>query len=302
MNINTAQAINLNKADGTLMNNAEIKAYNEKLEDLTEIMEAVADYSSDIDNALYCYYYTENSELFYQVIAYYKEEYEDDHDYALFSEEEQKIFKAYINHEKYEGVTDKYDLDFTELVDENGKFFGVRSYFYKSIGYLSEDDAEDMEDAWKANYLSYSLVDEDELETWQWVLIGIAIGVGSLGIIAGITIPLVLHYRKQKHIESEAEEATPQPQRKKYKVDMDYDEDIDVYATDEPKEEETSVDESVEEVATPEEASEVIDNDEAEAPVEDEVVPETITETAEEQPVSEDVQENNSDPDEETQE
>ncbi len=237
--LNNAQVVSLtSKTSGKVMDNKEIKEYNELLVEVEEARYEASSFSDKTGNALYHYYYTGDKELIKTVIAEYKENNKQEHDEGLFSKAEQDYYKAYVENKKYAEGT-KNEVDFTTLLylkdddgnvitDANGNktYYGLRSYFYNTIGILSEEEQEDLVEVWKAAYLSSPMETEEEgLEAWQWALIGVAIGVGVIGIACGITIPLVIRNKKKNGGNA--------PKRKKYVVDMTDDESIDVYATEE---------------------------------------------------------------------
>lgn len=247
------EGVEVNSAEqgDSVMTNAEIEVFNDMLDTVSDVLSDATSFSSRAGNAVYYYYYTGDTDLFWTVIEEWIDDYEDDGygPYSVFSEREQDYFTAYYNCDDYV-VNTVTTAEFTKacfLLDEDEEvwydsegetvYFGVRSYFYTRLGswdedsdYFAwdEDEYEDLIDAWRINYLESYEVD-DSLETWVWVLIGIAIGVGVVGIACGITIPLVIHYRRKRRLE-EGEE--PQVKRKKYDVNMEADEDIDVYAFD----------------------------------------------------------------------
>ena len=243
MALNNAQLVSIRKDSG-VMNNKEIKEYNELLKETETALVAAADLSDSLSNALYHYYYTGDGELFGTVI---KETAEKDGygEYSLFSAEEQKYFNAYVTKQKYENG--KISVDFSGLlITDDGEYYGLRSYFYHTIGVLSEDEQENLTKIWEQTYLSAPAEEEtDGLPAWAWALIGIGIGVGVIGIACAIVIPVVLRNKKKK-----AEENAPK--RKKYTVDMTYDETIDVYADGKAEDSET---ESPAEESSAEEAS-----------------------------------------------
>ncbi len=237
--LNTACVSSLANDDGDMMTNSEIEAYNDLLDEVSDALSDASAFSTNIGNFIYYYYYTGDSQMFWTVIDEYIDEDDEIYgQYSIFSRDEQNYYTAYVNCTDY--TKGKLTAEFSTLLflkDEDGEpitnedgekiYFGLRSYFYNTIGVLDEDEEEELEDAWRANYLSALPLDDDSLEAWAWALIGVGIGVGVIGIACGITVPLVLRRRKLRA----AEEGTSGP-RKKYKVDMTYDEDIDVYADD----------------------------------------------------------------------
>ncbi|MBQ9081453.1 MAG: hypothetical protein IJY26_02310 [Clostridia bacterium] len=255
---NLAHVISLETSDGEVMDNKEIKEYNEKLKNVQNALSNATKFSSKTGNAVFYYYSTGDKELFQTVIDEAVEEGKGE--YSIFSEKEQAYFDAYVNKKSFsEG---KISEDFSKLlVAEDGTYYGLRSYFYHVIGVLSEEEQEILNEDWRGTYLSKPIIEdvEEGLPTWAWVLIGIAIGVGVVGVGCGVAALVVL--RRRKNNSAEQENA---PKRKKYAVDMAYDENIDVYATEETPAEETPAEESAPEAPVEEVAEET-----PEAPVEE---------------------------------
>lgn len=214
-----AHVTSLADSNGKIRTNAEQQVENEKLNKLNTTLAQVSSGMSNANNLIQYYYFTkrEPEDLFAAVLKYYEDE-----GYTStykFSQKEQDCYAAYIAGQDY-NVDSRTTYKFSEI-----KEYNTRDYFYHRIGLITEDEQEEIDNAWTVNYLQ-GVVEEESLETWQWVLIGIAIGVGAIGVICAITIPLVLHFRKKRKIED-----APVEKRKKYNVDMTYDESIDVYDT-----------------------------------------------------------------------
>lgn len=241
LTLNLPQVTSLANAEGDMMNNAELQAYNDLLAEAEDALADASAFDTKAGNLLYYYFHTGDGEMMQTIIDEYIEEDEEVYGtYSVFSKDVQDYFNAYVNRSEYTNKNSNLSVDFSELLalkDENGTpiededgnytYYDTRSYFYHTIGILSEDEEEELMDAWRANYLS-ALVETDEgLPAWAWALIGIAIGVGVIGVACAIVVPVVLHRRKKN-----AENGTSSS-RKKYKVDMTYDESIDVYAPEE---------------------------------------------------------------------
>ena len=224
-----------------MMNNAELQAYNDLFAEAEDALADASAFDTKAGNLLYYYFHTGDGGMMQTIIDEYIEEDEEVYGtYSVFSKDVQDYFNAYVNRSEYTNKNSNLSVDFSELLalkDENGTpiededgnytYYDTRSYFYHTIGVLSEDEEEELMDAWRANYLS-ALVETDEgLPAWAWALIGIAIGVGVIGLACAIAVPVVLHRRKKN-----AGNGTSSS-RKKYKVDMTYDESIDVYAPEE---------------------------------------------------------------------
>ncbi len=236
LTLNTAQVTSLADAEGKMMDNAQVQAYNDRLADVNEALADATSFDAKAGNLLFYYYHTGDGTAMKSVIDEYIEEDEDAYgQYSIFSKEVQAYFNAYVNRTAYTNKNSNLSVDFSTLLavkDENDEpvadadgvytYYDTRDYFYQTFGVLSEDEDETLTDAWRANYLSAFVDDDDDgLPVWAWVLIGIAIGVGVIGAACAVIVPVLLHRKKT------AQSGTAS--RRKYKVDMTYDESIDVY-------------------------------------------------------------------------
>lgn len=179
--------------------------------------------------------------------------------------------KAAINYYYRTGKTTAYDAvkklydttqqgivaDFIKQVEE-GKL-KLEGTVISMVGKMTAADKQAIEEEWVATLKSEPVTDEEEggLETWAIVLII----VGSVLVVAaGVTIPLVIVYRKKKAKKAE-EDATVNAYKRK--IDTTDDKSIDVYA-----DETETVEENAEEGA-----------EQAQETTETESVEETPTET-----------------------
>ncbi len=242
---NYVTAVNIKNADGTLKNNAELKAFNDKYEEIMGSKGLVQTLSSN-----------GNSKLSALISYYFKSgetaAYDDNLDEAtengrsdtyLFTDAEKKAFKAFT-----EGKGDTSDdaLFGADDYKDGDKSYRTYSYFATRIGKVNEADEEAIALAWR-NSIQRDVAPEEEpakgLAGWKIALIAIAC-VLVAGGCAGAAVYLELRKRK-------AAEA-PAPARRK--VDTTDDRSIDVYS-DEP-EEVTEPAEVPTETAEPAEASE----------------------------------------------
>ncbi len=273
--------VDLTNADGSLMNNVELSSFNDMYEEIVGdegyLVTLSEDYSN-LSNAVKYYFYMGQDELFYKDTDDYSFSsgyltYETSLFYTniqdavdegkkttyLYSEEEQDLFKAYV-----EGTGDSADF-----VDGDGVSYRTRSYFVKRIGAMSSDDRDAYESYW-STYLQYYSVTEEEtvIPSWGWALIGVGIGVVVIAI--GLSVFFVLRAKKRRE-EGYEEEDEPMY------VDTTDDKDVDVYAENkEPEEDdgvlqfpaagETSEAGDAEEPTESDEGSDVGDEDSAEEP------------------------------------
>ena len=105
----------------------------------------------------------------------------------------------------------------------------LESTVISMVGKMTEADKEAIDEEWVATLKSETVTEEDEggLEAWAIVLIV----VGSVLVVAaGVTVPLVIVYRKKKAKKAE-DEATVNAYKRK--IDTTDDKSIDVYADEE---------------------------------------------------------------------
>ncbi len=220
---NYIACVDLNGADGKLMDNTEIEALNDKYESIMGgddtdgyLTELTNDDRGLLSTALKYYFYTGETEQFDKNIqeaidAGKKPTY-------LYSKQDQDDFKAFTSGEG----------DAMKFVDENGVSYFSRSYFIKPLGVKNEADTEAIADYWTTALANYAQEEPTEtLPTWAWVLIGVGIGVLVVGI--GLAVFFVLRARKNRFADEEEEE--------KMFVDTTDDRSVDVYADEESAEE-----------------------------------------------------------------
>ncbi len=257
--LNYIYTVNLNGADGTLLNNEELSEINEKYDAIFStdskkgyLEKVKVDVSTDYSNALKYYFYTGESELFWENIedarkAGKNEKYINKNLYSL---EQQKLFAAFTGGEdKFEGLEKSEDLQ--KFYDENEQFYFSLGYFTTMLGEMKESDADEYRDYWKTSvlktYVEEAEEDGESLAWWAWLLIALAIAAVVVGAVFGAK-----HFRKRK--------ASDAPKPERMRVDTTDDKDVDVYNTAENQEpaEEPEASEAHEEVP----AEEVIEAEE----------------------------------------
>ena len=269
------------KKDGKLMNNLELKAFNDLYDSITntgdktiglfaKLNDVFSD--SDLSNALKYYFYTGKSEQFHANIDEATEVYGQKATY-LYTEEEQKAFDAFVKGEDYtlNGKTIFKAGDYKFAGDTSDTARSTYSYFRTQLGQMNDADEEAYEAYWKTSGLAYynpPAEDESGLAWWAWMLIAFAIAAFVAGVVVFCLWFFII--RKKKTV-------VPVERRK---VDTTDNRDIDVYA-----------DEESETPATEEEPAE------AEAPAEEEIPTEDAeaveaSETAEPEAPAEAPQEN----------
>ncbi len=254
--VNCISCVDLTGANG-LMNNAEIKALNAKLHEITgyddgneadSLLEDISKQQEEdvLSNAVKYYFYTGTDELLKENAAEYEaaieanEQADGDEDITNpYAEDFFKAFNAYVNGEEltYNGNT--YTLK------DGEKSYRTRSYFVTKLGVLTADEEEAVKAYWKGDVLSeYTAPETEEAEGlagWEIALIVCACVAAVAGAAAAVTVVLL---KKKKKANA--------PKTPRMHVDTTDDKDIDVYADDEP----TPEDELVEEYEAPAEEPE----------------------------------------------
>ena len=243
------QVVDLNGENG-LMTGDELKAFNEKYEEVTDY---IADFgnnsNTDLQNALQYYFRTGETEYFYDVLDEAKKQgYKDNYLYSAYAIEE---FRAFTSHEVSANGDAK---DYTDMFkDDAGVYYDVQSYFMNMIGKVKDSDAEAIEEAWRTSSI-LTLPEEEDTgwATWQKVLLGVGIALGVVIVAGGVALFFIVRAKKAKAAE---QAAIVEAGRRKHVIDTTDDKSIDVYAIDEP---ETA--ENAEAAEKAEEAEETVEN------------------------------------------
>lgn len=212
---NYVATVDLRNADGSLMNNAQIAAFNEKYNALMDAEDGYfAQLSDDGDGnlsvALRYFFYTGETTVFDENIREAVEL--GKRDTFLYSSDEQDAFRAFA---EGKGEAEQFK-------DEDGEYYTVYSYFVTRIGAVNEDDAESFEEHWQDTLQRYVPAEEDDgegLPAWAWALIGVAIAL--VVVAAGAVLIVVLRKRRMQ------ENA---PREARMAVDTTDDRSVDVYA------------------------------------------------------------------------
>ncbi len=230
---NYVAAVSLRGAEGKLLNNAEVAAFNEKYDEVVDYIEEVGKTNSKLSTAIKSYFYTGKRNYFDDNIQFAIDNGEKET--ALYSEEDKAAFTAYVN-----GKEGETDLAF--------KDYRLLSNFVTRLGVVTEEDNEAMDTYWTNTLEHFTEEEETEegLPAWAWALIGVGIG---LVVVAGVVTTVVL-VRKKKHKKVEAA-----PKKQRMVVDTTDDKSVDVYAADEPVAPVQELEEEQTEVSAEEEAT-----------------------------------------------
>ncbi len=218
----------------TLGTTAEIKANNEKIDQVNEHIDS---YSSNaaLQALMTCYFRTGTA-------ATYETDEEVKALYTSYQEKEFEHFKWLFS----EGI------EFEGMLEKNFIFL---------VGEMKEADAESVADDWANSLLTVTIDEEDiQLEGWQIALI--VCGV-ALAVIIAVGVPVLVVLLQKKKKAKEKEERIVNAYKRK-KLDTTDDKSIDVYA-----EEESVEDAPIDEVLVEETVEEAPVEDAAEAPVEE---------------------------------
>lgn len=204
-------AVSLTKG-GTYLTNSELRAFNEKWDEVKDYITEVASDQSDYSHLLECYFYAETDKYFNENLQEAKDA--GKKDTYLLSQEEQDAFAAYVA-----GTSDEAK----KFTDEDGNSYRKYSYYVTKLGKVTSEAEESWDSHWKSSIPKYTppTTEEEGLAWWAWTLIGVGIGVGVAGIALAIILPL--YFKKKKK--------TGTVKREKMVVDTTDDRSLDVYAT-----------------------------------------------------------------------
>ena len=218
-------------ADG-MMTAAELKAYNEKYEAVTEYFDGLSDTGDDgADLKLTLQYCFRADELtaYDELLADAKEQgYKDHYRYGEYAQAEIAAFRNHTAHGENDFAT--------KFKDENGKYYDRESYFINRVGEMTDADKDEIASIWRTEFVK-PLPDLSEdnggWSTAKKVWVTAAIVAGSLAVIIGVTLPIVISHKKRAKRAADLEATRV----RRPKIDTTDDKSIDVYATEEKAEE-----------------------------------------------------------------
>lgn len=259
--LNYIYAADLKNADGSLMNNEELDALNQKYNSIFAtdkkegyLQKVNQEIGSDYSNALKYYFYTNETALFWENIQEARDAGKSESYITknLYSLEQQKLFAAFTGGEdKFEGLEKSEDLQ--KFYDENETFYFNLNYFTNMLGGMKEADEDAYEQYWKSSVLKVFVPEaeeKEELAWWAWMLIALALAAA----VAGVAV-FVLRYKK-RHADGE-------PKPEKMRVDTTDDKDVDVYGVNDANTAESG-EETVSEEETQEPEAEPVQEETAE--------------------------------------
>ncbi len=250
--LNYISRVSLATPEGKLMNNAQLKAFDEKLnlilgydtENLSK-NSLLSDISEEMEedvlsNAVKYYFYAGERTL----LDENNREYED-----AIKENEEKggdeeitnpytdILEAFDKFVKGEELT--YNGNTYTLKEEGGKLLNTRSAFITRLGKMNDADKETLDNYWQTTVLDkYTPPATEEahgLAGWKIALIVVACIIAAAAVAAGVSVYLVKKHKKENA-----------PAKVRMHVDTTDDKDIDVYADDDAVRPENELTEGVE--------------------------------------------------------
>ncbi len=220
----------LSGADG-MMSADELKAYNEKYEAITEYFDDLSDTGDDGANLKltlqYCFRAGELS-AYDEFLAEAKEQgYKDYYRYGEYAQAEIAAFRNHTAHG---------DNDFaTKFKDDSGKYYDRESYFINLVGEMTDADKDEISSIWRTDFVKPLPDLSDDSGAWSTkknILVSVAVAAGSLAVIIGVTLPIVISHKKKAKQAADLEATRV----RKPKIDTADDKSIDVYATEEKAE------------------------------------------------------------------
>lgn len=214
-------------ADG-MMTAAELKAYNGKYEAVTEYFDGLSDTGDDGANLKltlqYCFRADELTAYDKFLADAKKQGYKDHYRYGEYAQAEIAAFRNHTAHGENDFAT--------KFKDENGKYYDRESYFINRVGEMTDADKKSIASIWSTEFvkpLPDLSKDSGGWSTAKKVWVTIAIVAGSLAVIIGVTLPIVISHKKKAKRAADLEATRV----RKPKIDTTDDRSIDVYATEE---------------------------------------------------------------------
>lgn len=184
------------------MNAEELKAFNDKYEEVTEYIDEFSSNNADLQTALKYYFRTGETKYFEENLQEAKDAGYKDH--YLYSEYAIEEFRAFSGKRKSNNK-DANDYSTMFDADKGDAYYGVENYFMNMVGKVKESDEEAIDEAWKDSLKNIPEETEEGWATWQKVLLGVGIAAGVLIVAAAIAIPVIFHVRKKRKAEADRE-------------------------------------------------------------------------------------------------
>ncbi|MGN0814712.1 MAG: hypothetical protein ACI4MH_05740 [Candidatus Coproplasma sp.] len=225
---NYIMACDLTSADGDMMSNAELNAYNEEYEGVADKIDAYGEEENADGSAAYQYlpnalnylFYTGDREYLDELIKAYVDIEGKSEEY-LYSKDSAQIYKDFAD---VTGDWAEY-ADKSKSVNGETVYANSRDYYYSVVGKVTDEDAEEIIENLKSSYMQ--AYPEDNSTWWDglstaarvWFIIGMC--VAGLVVIGGVTVLVIWLVKRSKN--------SPEEKEAKLKVDITDDKNIDVY-------------------------------------------------------------------------
>ena len=222
-------ACDLTSEDGDMMSNAELNAYNEQYEAVSEKIDAYDDETNSdgtaayehLSSALTYAFYSGDEEYIDELVQAYIDIAGEDEEY-MYSRRSVEIY-----HEFFSATGDWADYaSLSRKVDGQTVYANMQKYYYSLIGKMSESDYDEMIDGLRSSYMQDYPVDDttwwDSMGLGWQIVFCIAMCVAGLAVIGGVAVLVVWLVRRNKNKKVEGGSARAY-------VDITDDKNIDVY-------------------------------------------------------------------------
>ena len=222
-------ACDLTSEDGDMMSNAELNAYNEQYEAVSEKIDAYDDETNSdgtaayehLSSALTYAFYSGDEDYIGELVQAYIDIAGEDEEY-MYSKRSVEIY-----HEFFSATGDWADYaSLSRKVDGQTVYANMQKYYYSLIGKMSESDYDEMIDGLRSSYMQDYPVDDttwwDSMGLGWQIVFCIAMCVAGLAVIGGVTVLVVWLVRRNKNKKVEGGSARAY-------VDITDDKNIDVY-------------------------------------------------------------------------
>ena len=222
-------ACDLTSEDGDMMSNAELNAYNEQYEAVSEKIDAYDDETNSdgtaayehLSSALTYAFYSGDEDYIDELVQAYIDIAGEDEEY-MYSKRSVEIY-----HEFFSATGDWADYaSLSRKVDGQTVYANMQKYYYSLIGKMSESDYDEMIDGLRSSYMQDYPVDDttwwDSMGLGWQIVFCIAMCVAGLAVIGGVTVLVVWLVRRNKNKKVEGGSARAY-------VDITDDKNIDVY-------------------------------------------------------------------------
>lgn len=212
-----------------MMSNAELNAYNEQYEAVSEKIDAYDDETNSdgtaayehLSSALTYAFYSGDEDYINELVQAYIDIAGEDEEY-MYSKRSVEIY-----HEFFSATGDWADYaSLSRKVDGQTVYANMQKYYYSLIGKMSESDYDEMIDGLRSSYMQDYPVDDttwwDSMGLGWQIVFCIAMCVAGLAVIGGVTVLVVWLVRRNKNKKVEGGSARAY-------VDITDDKNIDVY-------------------------------------------------------------------------